>query len=56
VRVFITGTSQGVRRALLTHGVRPPRVKYRTDIANAVAEIKAHLASPPSASPAAALH
>jgi SulP family sulfate permease len=56
VRVFITGTSQGVRRALLTHGVRPPRVKYRADIANAVAEIKTHLAEMRSTSQAAALH
>lgn len=56
VRVFITGTSQGVRRALLTHGVRPPRVKYRADIANAVAEIKAHLAEMRPASHAADLH
>jgi SulP family sulfate permease len=56
VRVFITGTSQSVRRALLTHGVRPPRVKYRADIANAVAEIKTHLAEMRSASQATALH
>jgi hypothetical protein len=41
---------------LLTHGVRPPRVKYRADIANAVAEIKTHLAAMRSASPATALH
>jgi SulP family sulfate permease len=56
VRVFITGTSQSVRRALLTHGVRPPRVKYRADIANAVAEIKTHLAEMRSASQVTALH
>ncbi|UGV25462.1 STAS domain-containing protein [Rhodopseudomonas boonkerdii] len=40
VRVILTGTSQGVRRALLTHGARPPLVKYRADVAAAVSEIK----------------
>ncbi|WP_309947292.1 SulP family inorganic anion transporter [Tardiphaga robiniae] len=40
VRVILTGTSQGVRRALLTHGARPPLVKYRADVAVAVSEIK----------------
>jgi sulfate permease, SulP family len=54
VRVFITGTSQGVRRALLTHGVR--RVKYRADIADAVAEIKTHLAVIRAAAETTALH
>jgi SulP family sulfate permease len=38
--VILTGTSQGVRRALLTHGARPPLVKYRADVAVAVREIK----------------
>jgi SulP family sulfate permease len=40
VRVILTGTSQPVRRALLTHGARPPLVKYRTTVAAAVAELK----------------
>ncbi|WP_371421147.1 SulP family inorganic anion transporter [Tardiphaga sp.] len=40
VRVILTGTSQGVRRALLTHGARPPLVKYRADVAAAVSEIR----------------
>jgi SulP family sulfate permease len=56
VRVVITGTSHSVRRALLTHGVRPPRVKYRADIAHAVAEIKAHLAAVRAAPEPTALH
>jgi len=43
VRVIITGTSEGVRLALQTHGVVPPRASYSADIASAVAEIKAHL-------------
>jgi len=40
IRLFITGASPTVRRALLTHGVRPPNVKYRETIARAVADIK----------------
>jgi sulfate permease, SulP family len=40
IRLFITGASPTVRRALLTHGVRPPRVKYRETIARAIADIK----------------
>jgi SulP family sulfate permease len=40
IKLFITGTSPTVRRALLTHGVRPPRAKYRETIARAVADIK----------------
>jgi SulP family sulfate permease len=46
VRVFITGTSQTVRRALLTHGVRPPLARYRETIARAVADIKGHREKP----------
>ncbi|MGM4893585.1 SulP family inorganic anion transporter [Tardiphaga sp. 839_C3_N1_4] len=45
VRVILTGTSQGVRRALLTHGARPPLVKYRADVAAAVSEIKTRRAA-----------
>ncbi|BAR58772.1 sulfate transporter [Bradyrhizobium diazoefficiens] len=39
IRLFITGASPAVRRALLTHGV-PPRARYRVAIARAVADIK----------------
>jgi SulP family sulfate permease len=38
---FITGASSVVRRALLTHGVRPSRAIFRETIARAVADIKA---------------
>jgi sulfate permease, SulP family len=44
IRLFITGASPTVRRALLTHGVRPPRVKYRETIARAIADIKGYSA------------
>jgi SulP family sulfate permease len=40
IRLFITGASPTVRRALLTHGVWPPRAKYRETIARAIADIK----------------
>ena len=40
IKLFITGASSPVRRALLTHGVRPPRAKFRETIARAVADIK----------------
>jgi sulfate permease, SulP family len=42
IELFITGASPTVRRSLLTHGVRPPRARYRETIARAVADIKEH--------------
>lgn len=36
-RVYIAGALPAVRRALLTHGVRPPRVRYRTKLTEALA-------------------
>jgi SulP family sulfate permease len=49
IRLFITGASPTVRRALLTHGVRPPRARYRETIARAVADIKEQREQPPAA-------
>jgi sulfate permease, SulP family len=46
IRLFISGASPTVRRALLTHGVRPPRARYRETIARAIADIKGHHAEP----------
>ncbi|MBC9882001.1 SulP family inorganic anion transporter [Bradyrhizobium sp. INPA01-394B] len=40
IRLFITGASPAVRRALLTHGVSPRRARYRQTIERAVADIK----------------
>ncbi|WP_426423185.1 SulP family inorganic anion transporter [Bradyrhizobium genosp. A] len=40
VKLFITGASPAVRRALLTHGVSPRHARYRTTIERAVADIK----------------
>ncbi|HEX2632479.1 MAG TPA: SulP family inorganic anion transporter [Bradyrhizobium sp.] len=42
IRLYITGASPAVRRVLLTHGVSPPRAKFRETIARAVADIKGH--------------
>src|SRR5215472_17072881 len=50
IRLFITGASPAVRRALLTHGVSPPRARYRETIARAVADIKNKAAGAAAAS------
>jgi sulfate permease, SulP family len=49
IRLFITGASPTVRRVLLTHGVTPPRAKYRGTIARAIADIKGHRDKPAAA-------
>jgi sulfate permease, SulP family len=49
IQLFITGASPPVRRALLTHGVRPPRAKFRATIARAVSDIKDRRITPPVA-------
>jgi SulP family sulfate permease len=40
IRLYITGASPTVRRALLTYGVRPSRARFRETIARAIADIK----------------
>jgi sulfate permease, SulP family len=42
IRLYVTGASPTVRRVLLTHGVSPPRARYRETIARAIAGIKGH--------------
>jgi SulP family sulfate permease len=34
--VVISGAARPIQRALLTHGVRPPRVRFRKTLADAV--------------------
>jgi SulP family sulfate permease len=51
IRLFITGASPTVRRVLLTHGVTPPRAKYRETIARAIADIKGHRDKPAGTAP-----
>ncbi len=36
IRLFITGTSEDVRRQLFVHGVRPPAVRYEQTVARAL--------------------
>jgi SulP family sulfate permease len=35
--IWIAGARPAIRRALLTHGVRPPRVRFRSTLADAIA-------------------
>src|SRR5579872_2209215 len=51
--VFIAGASGAVRRALLTHGVRPPDVRYRARLPDAFAAARRETAADPP-EPAAA--
>jgi SulP family sulfate permease len=37
--VYIVGAQRPVRRVLLIHGIRPPRVRYRSTIADAIAAV-----------------
>jgi SulP family sulfate permease len=49
IRLYITGASPTVRRALLTHGVGRPRAKFRETIARAIADIKGEREKRPAA-------
>jgi SulP family sulfate permease len=40
-RVILSGAAPSVRRALVSHGVRPPRVEFHADVAAALATIAA---------------
>ncbi len=42
IRLFVTGASSAVRRELITHGVSPPRARFRETVARAVADIKGY--------------
>jgi sulfate permease, SulP family len=52
VAVYISGASTAVRRVLLTHGVRPPQVRYKTKLDDALALARREIANavPASAS------
>ncbi len=39
--VYLTGTRPAIRRMLLTHGVRPPAVRFKASIDSAVASVRA---------------
>jgi SulP family sulfate permease len=44
-KLYVAGARSGVRRVLLTHGVRPPNVRFRANLADAVAAAHAKLAA-----------
>jgi SulP family sulfate permease len=44
VSVYVAGARPAIRRTLLSHGVRPPLVRFRSDVADAVAAARAGLA------------
>ena len=52
VAVYIAGANQAVRRVLLLHGVKPPRVHFREKVADAVAMLREKLDEAPAAEPA----
>ncbi len=50
VKLYITGTTAALRRTLLLHGVRPPAVRYKRSVENALEDIQpGGLATPPPA-------
>ncbi|CAA9262745.1 MAG: Sulfate permease [uncultured Acetobacteraceae bacterium] len=51
--VYIAGARPPIRRALLFHGVRPPRVRFRAGLAEAVAAARARAAGDGQPEPAA---
>lgn len=50
--VYIAGARRPIRRVLLTHGVRPPRVRFRSTLADAVAAAHGRVESSVAAVPA----
>ena len=40
--IYIAGARPAIRRVLLTHGVRPPGVRFKPDLAEAVAAARRH--------------
>jgi SulP family sulfate permease len=48
IAIYITGARPPIRRALLSHGVRPPGVHYRSSIAEALASHHRQAAPPPA--------
>jgi SulP family sulfate permease len=44
--VYIAGARRPIRRVLLTHGVRPPRVRFRATLEDAIDEAHAKAGMP----------
>jgi SulP family sulfate permease len=49
--VYIAGAARPIRRMLLTQGVRPPHVRYRTSVTDALASAHARPAAEPAEQP-----
>ena len=43
--VYVAGALPSIRRMLLAQGVRPPQVRYRTKLADAVESARRHIAA-----------
>jgi SulP family sulfate permease len=43
-KIYITGASPAVRRSLLVHGLKPPRIRYRTTLGDALDTLKGRAA------------
>ena len=52
--VYIAGATRPIRRVLLTHGVRPPHVRFRSTVADAIASARAKANGVRDAAPATA--
>ncbi len=50
MRFFVTGASPQLRRTLFAHGVRPPLVRFKANIAKALAQVRETAAAGPDAS------
>jgi SulP family sulfate permease len=49
--LYISGATPPIRRILLSHGVRPPHVRFRTKLADAVASARRILEGKPDGEP-----
>jgi SulP family sulfate permease len=44
--VYLTGAKSPIRRTLLTHGVRPPQVRFKSTVSDAIAAVHAGMEKP----------
>jgi SulP family sulfate permease len=47
-RFYIAGALPAVRRVLLTHGVRPPKARFLSDVAHATEVAQRMIGEPPT--------
>ncbi|HWK46592.1 MAG TPA: SulP family inorganic anion transporter [Stellaceae bacterium] len=53
--IYVSGARPAIRHVLLTHGVRPPRVRFKPTLSGAVASARRHAAGDAEEVPAAAI-